>query len=110
VRFALRLQALHRDDDALPDVRVGLHVGEVTERPAPAGSAKPTLVEGLAVDVPGVTIPGLTEALVSTGVETGAGTRLYMAPEVIEGARPTTCSESSAELSSATPASPAIRA
>ena len=38
-----------------------------------------------ALDVPGVTMAGLTEALLSSTVETGAGTRLYMAPEVIEG-------------------------
>ncbi len=51
VTFALRLQLLHRDRDELPAVRVGLHVGEVTERPAPPGSSKPTLIEGLAVDL-----------------------------------------------------------
>jgi formylglycine-generating enzyme required for sulfatase activity/dienelactone hydrolase len=37
-----------------------------------------------ALDVPGVTMAGLTEALLSSS-ETGAGTRLYMAPEVMEG-------------------------
>jgi serine/threonine-protein kinase len=51
VDFALRLRLLHRDNDALPAVRVGLHVGEVTERPAPPGSSKPLLLEGLAVDL-----------------------------------------------------------
>ena len=51
VRFALRLQRLHAERTELPDVRVGLHLGEVTERPAPEGSSKPTLVEGLAVDL-----------------------------------------------------------
>lgn len=49
--FALRLQLLHRDRKELPAVRVGLHVGEVTERPAPPGSSKPVLIEGLAVDL-----------------------------------------------------------
>jgi class 3 adenylate cyclase len=51
VTFALRLQLLHEDREELPAVRVGLHVGEVTERPAPPGSSKPTLLEGLAVDL-----------------------------------------------------------
>jgi serine/threonine protein kinase/formylglycine-generating enzyme required for sulfatase activity/dienelactone hydrolase len=37
-----------------------------------------------ALEVPGVTVAGLTEALLSSS-ETGAGTRLYMAPEVMEG-------------------------
>ena len=32
-------------------MRVGIHLGEVTERPAPPGASKPTLVEGLAVDL-----------------------------------------------------------
>jgi class 3 adenylate cyclase len=51
VSFGLRLQQLHAAELDLPAVRVGIHLGEVTERPAPAGSSKPTLVEGLAVDV-----------------------------------------------------------
>ena len=49
--FALALQAAHRGDAGLPAVRVGIHFGEVTERPAPPGSTKPFLVEGLAVDL-----------------------------------------------------------
>ncbi len=51
VSFALRLQLLHAERTDLPAVRVGIHLGEVTERSAPAGSSKPTLVEGLAVDL-----------------------------------------------------------
>ena len=31
----------HRADAELPPVRVGIHLGEVTERPAPPGSSKP---------------------------------------------------------------------
>jgi serine/threonine-protein kinase len=62
VTFALRLQLFHHDEPALPAVRVGVHLGEVTERPAPPGSSKPTLVEGLAVDlasrVEGLATPG----------------------------------------------------
>ena len=38
-----------------------------------------------ALEVPGVTVAGLTDALLSSTAETGAGTRMYMAPEVIEG-------------------------
>ncbi len=51
VSLGLRLQQIHAAESDLPAVRVGIHLGEVTERPAPAGSSKPTLVEGLAVDV-----------------------------------------------------------
>jgi class 3 adenylate cyclase/predicted esterase len=51
VTFSLRLQLLHKERSDLPTVRIGVHLGEVTERPAPAGSSKPTLVEGLAVDL-----------------------------------------------------------
>jgi dienelactone hydrolase len=51
VAFALELQLLHEASSDLPEVRVGIHLGEVTERAAPEGSSKPTLVEGLAVDV-----------------------------------------------------------
>lgn len=51
VRFALRLQQIHAGEPDLPAVRVGVHLGEVSERPAPPGSPKPTLVEGLAVDL-----------------------------------------------------------
>jgi TolB-like protein/class 3 adenylate cyclase len=51
VTFALRLQQIHHSEPDLPAVRVGVHLGEVTEQPAPAGSTKPTLVEGLAVDL-----------------------------------------------------------
>jgi serine/threonine protein kinase/class 3 adenylate cyclase/formylglycine-generating enzyme required for sulfatase activity/dienelactone hydrolase len=51
VAFALELQLLHEASSDLPAVRVGIHLGEVTERTAPEGSSKPTLVEGLAVDL-----------------------------------------------------------
>jgi class 3 adenylate cyclase/formylglycine-generating enzyme required for sulfatase activity/dienelactone hydrolase len=51
VTFALQLCLLHEREPELPAVRVGAHLGEVTERPAPPGSSKPTLVEGLAVDL-----------------------------------------------------------
>jgi class 3 adenylate cyclase/dienelactone hydrolase len=51
VAFALELQLLHEASSELPAVRVGMHLGEVTERAAPEGASKPTLVEGLAVDL-----------------------------------------------------------
>jgi class 3 adenylate cyclase/formylglycine-generating enzyme required for sulfatase activity/dienelactone hydrolase len=51
VAFALGLQLLHQAATDLPAVRVGIHLGEVTERSAPEGSSKPILVEGLAVDL-----------------------------------------------------------
>jgi TolB-like protein/class 3 adenylate cyclase/Tfp pilus assembly protein PilF len=51
VRFALRLQDVHHAEPDLPRVRVGVHVGEVTEAPGPLGVGGPPRVEGLAVDV-----------------------------------------------------------
>lgn len=51
VTFGLRLQAAHDAETDLPPVRVGIHLGEVSDRAAPEGSPKPRLVEGLAVDV-----------------------------------------------------------
>jgi len=51
VRFALRLQDVHHAEPELPRVRVGVHVGEVTEAPGPLGAGGPPRVEGLAVDV-----------------------------------------------------------
>ena len=49
--FALRLQRAHQEDAELPRVRVGIHLGEVTEHTAPEGAATTAKVEGLAVDV-----------------------------------------------------------
>ena len=49
--FALQLQKIHHAEADLPAVRVGIHLGEITERPAPPRSSKPVLVEGLAVDL-----------------------------------------------------------
>jgi dienelactone hydrolase len=52
VGFALRLQMLHAErTQELPAVRIGVHLGEVTERAAPEGASKPVLVEGLTVDL-----------------------------------------------------------
>ncbi len=46
VSFALRLQQIHHDEPELPKVRVGVHLGEVSERPAPPGAANPLFIEG----------------------------------------------------------------
>ncbi|GAG21656.1 unnamed protein product, partial [marine sediment metagenome] len=51
VTFALRLQETLQSEPELGGVRVGINLGEVTERPAPPESSKPILVEGLAVDL-----------------------------------------------------------
>ena len=42
VTFALRLQQAHKDEPDLPGVRVGIHMGEVSERPGPDGAHPPT--------------------------------------------------------------------
>ncbi|MBW2397289.1 MAG: SUMF1/EgtB/PvdO family nonheme iron enzyme, partial [Deltaproteobacteria bacterium] len=49
--FALQLQREHQREESLPAVRIGIHLGEVTERESPEGSSKSLLVEGLAVDI-----------------------------------------------------------
>jgi WD40 repeat protein/serine/threonine protein kinase/class 3 adenylate cyclase len=51
VEFAIALQDFHRQHTSLPDVRIGIHMGEVTERLNTAGSPRPLDVEGLAVDI-----------------------------------------------------------
>lgn len=51
VLFALRLQQAHQDEPDLPGVRIGMHMGEVSERPGPDGDATRPRVEGLAVDL-----------------------------------------------------------
>ena len=53
VTFALRLQQIHHHEPELPKVRVGVHLGEVSERPAPQGAANALFIEGLAVDLAG---------------------------------------------------------
>ena len=78
VTFALRLQQIHHDKPELPKVRVGVHLGEVSERPAPAGATNPLFIEGLAVDVAG-RIQSLAEpgqVLMSQPVFDGARQRL----------------------------------
>lgn len=50
VEFALQLQQYHKDHPTLPAVRVGIHMGEVTERNS-GEPGKAAVVEGLAVDI-----------------------------------------------------------
>ena len=81
--LGLRLQQIHSEEPDLPAVRVGIHLGEVTERPAPVGSSKPTLVEGLAVDlasrIMSLALPG--QVLMSSAVFDAA--RQRQRPEVV---------------------------
>jgi len=77
VLMGLRLQQLHASQPDLPRVRVGIHVGEVSERAQPAGERTPR-VEGLAVDlaarIQGLARPG--QVLVSAAVATSVRQRL----------------------------------
>ncbi len=70
LQFALSLQQAHAEEGDLPDVRIGLHMGEVTEKPGPEGDAGPPRIEGLAVDL-AARISGLAQprqVLMSTAV------------------------------------------
>ena len=77
VLMALRLQQVHASQPDLPRVRVGIHVGEVSERAQPTGEHTPR-VEGLAVDlaarIQGLARPG--QVLVSAAVAASARQRL----------------------------------
>ncbi len=70
VEFALRLQQVHHYESDLPGVRVGIHLGEVTEKPF-EGTMR---VEGLTVDlsarIAGLAAPG--QVLVSGPVQQSA--------------------------------------
>jgi TolB-like protein/class 3 adenylate cyclase/Flp pilus assembly protein TadD len=74
VTFGLKLQQVHHYETELPGVRVGVHMGEVTERPFD-GTVR---IEGLAVDlsarVGGLARPG--QVLLSAPVEQNAKQRL----------------------------------
>jgi len=48
VTFALKLQKVHAAESDLPQVRTGVHMGEVTEAP---GAGEALRVDGLAVDI-----------------------------------------------------------
>jgi TolB-like protein/class 3 adenylate cyclase/cytochrome c-type biogenesis protein CcmH/NrfG len=51
VSFGLRLQQTHHEEPELPAVRIGMHMGEVTERLGPDGDPAQPRIEGLAVDL-----------------------------------------------------------
>lgn len=75
VQFALRLQEVHFQDDQLPKVRIGAHMGEVSDTPVHGSAPR---VEGLAVDfaarVSSLAIPG--QILLSSAVFDSARQRL----------------------------------
>ena len=48
VLFGIKLQETHLENPELPRLRIGIHMGEVTERTKPDGTVR---VEGLAVDI-----------------------------------------------------------
>jgi TolB-like protein/class 3 adenylate cyclase/cytochrome c-type biogenesis protein CcmH/NrfG len=78
VLFALRLEQMHADEPDLPGVRIGVHMGEVSERPGPDGDAAHPRVEGLAVDL-AARIAGLArpaQVLMSAAVADSARQRL----------------------------------
>ena len=75
VLFTLRLQQAHSDEPDLPGVRVGIHLGEITESPGPDNTVR---IEGLAVDVAarvsGLSKPG--QVLMSASVYDSARQRM----------------------------------
>ena len=78
VLFSLRLQQAHRLEADLPAVRIGLHLGEVSEYAGPDGELAQPRVEGLAVDL-AARICGLarpTQVLMSSAVAMSAQQRL----------------------------------
>jgi len=78
VLFALRLQQAHSEECDLPGVRIGMHMGEVTERPGPEDDVAHPRVEGLAVDL-AARICGLAkpaQVLMSSSVAATAQHRL----------------------------------
>lgn len=78
VLFALRLQQQHKTETDLPGVRVGLHMGEVSERVGPDGDAARPRVEGLAVDLAAriCALAKPAQVLMSAGVADSARQRL----------------------------------
>lgn len=78
VLFALRLQQAHCEEPDLPGMRIGIHMGEVSERPGPEGDVAHPRVEGLAVDL-AARISGLArpaQVLMSSSVADSARQRL----------------------------------
>jgi len=81
VLFGLSLQAAHRSETDLPAVRIGIHMGEVTE----SGPEEGARVEGLAVDLAAriqtLALPG--QILLSGEVFNSARQRLRSADEAL---------------------------
>ena len=78
VVFALRLQQAHQIEPDLPGVRIGIHMGEVSEGAGPGDGFANPRVEGLAVDL-AARISGLArpaQVLMSAGVADSARQRL----------------------------------
>ena len=75
VLFSLRLQNVHAEETDLPGVRIGVHLGEITEKPGPDNTVR---IEGLAVDVAarisGLAKPG--QVLMSSAVYNSARQRM----------------------------------
>ncbi len=78
VLFGLRLQQVHHTDSDLPGVRVGMHLGEVSENVGPEDDAGHPRVEGLAVDLAAriCGLAGPTQVLISSSVAASARQRL----------------------------------
>lgn len=78
VVFGLRLQQIHASESDLPAVRIGIHLGDVTELPASADSSESMDIEGLAADVASriqsLALPG--QVLMSSVVFNSARQRL----------------------------------
>jgi class 3 adenylate cyclase len=78
VTFSLMLQLAHFETPDLPGVRIGVHMGEVSERPGPGGDNAQPRVEGLAVDL-AARISGLArpaQVLMSAAVANNARQRI----------------------------------
>ncbi|MCP4575295.1 MAG: SUMF1/EgtB/PvdO family nonheme iron enzyme [Deltaproteobacteria bacterium] len=78
VLFALHLQQTHQRENDLPQVYVGINMGEVMEHEGPDGKDGPPRVEGLAVDtaarIQSLALPG--QILMSSAVFNSARQRL----------------------------------
>lgn len=74
VLFALKLQETHHWESALPRVRVGIHMGEVTEKPFDGGVRVEGLIVDLTARIGGLASPG--QVLVSNAIQQSARQRL----------------------------------
>ena len=82
VIFALHLQLVHQRETDLPQVYIGIHMGEIMEYVGPGGKESPPRVEGLAVDtaarIQSLSLPG--QILMSNAVFNSARQRLTGSP------------------------------